>query len=230
MSDLAPFVAAALRDKVVSDLHQEVLCLQKQLDEQKAASQQVTITGPMGSPIYTRADFRQHGKFDVSPELWKVEFGTADIRDHHEDGESSSSVCNPCTLAELSEMEVRIGGILKAKWSRDGNDDSIEGFVNDIDNNYSTNGGTLSIWFGGSSGIWLTILLVGIEKEAYARLRDLDLSGGRNLWSILMHQSSPEARIEFIEVSFMISHVNHAMEAWGMPTEPLEEEEEGHSI
>lgn len=235
MSDLAPFVAASLRDKVVSEMHEEVLQLRQQLFNQRQASQSITITGPMGSPIYTQAQFIKNGKFDVSPELWKVEFpnppaavAAADDDDNDDDKQNTgddsphqdqtiTTESKTCTLSKLSELEVRIGGILKAKLIGD----SIEGFVNDIDNNYAASKGALSIWFGGSSGIWLTIRLVGIEKQAYATLRDFDLSGD-NLLATLLQFCSPQAPIEFSEVSFLISHINDAMVSWGLPTEPPE--------
>lgn len=55
MSDLAPFVAAHIRDKVVEDLQEEVEALKKEnrlLRKFKLGS--IKITGPAGSPVYVR--------------------------------------------------------------------------------------------------------------------------------------------------------------------------------
>jgi hypothetical protein len=210
MSDLAPFVAAALRDKVVAELYEEIQELRSELQGQRQQSQCVAITGPMGSPIYAQANFRDNGKFDYSPELWKVEFPTTSQKG--------------CTLAQLADMEVRIGGIAKARLMANG---IVEGFVNDVKNNYNTTeqSGAVSIWFGGSSGIWLNIAIQPIRREQYAALRDFDL-GGDNLFRTLLQFLAPNnAQVSFTEVSFLISYINGAMEQWGIPPEPVEEED-----
>jgi len=201
MSDLAPFVAAALRDKVVADLQDEVKHLREQLEREKRQSQTVAITGPQGSPVYAHAQFRD-GKHDYSPELWKVELSTTGQR---------HSGC--CLVEDLAEMEVRIGGICKAKLSNG----IVEGFVNDIENNYddTRHRGALSIWFGGSSGIWLNVQIEPIARHQYARLRDFDL-GGESLVGTLLHCVPPYTQIIFTEASFLISYVNGAMYRWGI--------------
>ena len=51
MSDLAPFVAATLRDKVIIDQQEEINRLRKQLRIERT----ITITGPGGSPIFAEA-------------------------------------------------------------------------------------------------------------------------------------------------------------------------------
>ena len=48
MSDIAPFVAASLRDKVVADLMDE----NNNLREKNRALNLVKITGPEGYPVY----------------------------------------------------------------------------------------------------------------------------------------------------------------------------------
>lgn len=54
MSDLAPFVAAAIRDKVVKELHEENRCLQS-----KGPSWTVQVTGSGGSPLYSSGKISQ---------------------------------------------------------------------------------------------------------------------------------------------------------------------------
>lgn len=206
MSDLALFVAATLRDKVLTDLSAELEAVKLDLEEQRNQSQLVSITGPRGTPVYTQAVFR-NGNYDASPELWKVEFP------------KTSENGFGCSLSELANMEVRIGGICKARLG-----ESVEGFVNDIHNNYNPidKSGAVSIWFGGSSGIWLNIRVCGIEKEHYSALRDFDLSGWTMLETMLQFWNAG-ANVSFTEVSFLISHINDAMEQWGIPAEPGDE-------
>ena len=280
MSDLAPFVAAVIRDKVVSDLQTEIEQLRNELYVERYKSKTVAITGPNGTPVYACAQFDLHGNFDNSPELWKVEFVRNNNTDdddgdehfdddnnsnnHHDnfdvdddaaslvtvrrrgDGNSTrtstttettrrrmrstnqpsnpnSSTTNNrsvCTLNNLYDMEVRIGGICKARFatSLNGNGVAAEGFVNDIYNNYCPiqKSGKVSIWF--ASGIWLTINIgPSIERDRYASLRDYDLSGPNLLNTLLeFWNNNPNTIVEFLEVSFMICHVNEAMERWNL--------------
>ena len=58
MSDLAPFVAATLRDKVLSELLEEVQALR----EEKHALEYVEITGPNREPVYARGHLRDNGR------------------------------------------------------------------------------------------------------------------------------------------------------------------------
>jgi hypothetical protein len=200
MSDLAPFVAAVIRDKVVTEQQCEIKSLRFLLEKERKSSRRVSITGPRGKPIFAESQF-DDGNFDYSPELWKVEFSNSRM----------------CSLTELRDMEVRIGGICKARFGNG----IVEGFVNDIYNNYdeTKKSGTVSIWFGGSSGIWLNISIGGIEREQYASLRDFDL-GGENLLNTLFQFWDADSNVYFKEVSFLISYIDGAMDNWGISQPP----------
>lgn len=103
MSDLGPFVAAHLRDKVIADLLQE----NKQLKKQLVNARRVTITGPGGSTVYAEGDFSK-GRYDplVMPgEWWEIPFTN----------EPGKYTPNCCTLSMLPTCEVRIGGFVKIK-------------------------------------------------------------------------------------------------------------------
>mmetsp|Transcript_6984 Transcript_6984/g.20491 ORF Transcript_6984/g.20491 Transcript_6984/m.20491 type:complete len:275 (-) Transcript_6984:1955-2779(-) len=264
MSDLANFVAATIRDKVVAEMQIELESLRSELREERERGKLVCITGPLGQPIYASAQF-DTGYYDHSPELWKVEFtpppppppaGTSRIRNppsrphrHQRQEEeesalpqsandaslrserfsgpslpsSSSSLRQPstirtakCALKDMKNMEIRIGGVCKARFDNGG---TVEAFVNDISNNYDegSKSGKVSIWFGGSSGIWLNISLMGIERDRYAALRDYDLS---DPLAALEQFWEPTAAVTFQEVSFLISSINGAMERFGISIEP----------
>ena len=108
MSDLGPFVAAHLRDKVVADLLEE----NQQLKTQLQSARRIAITGPGGSPIYAQKDFSQ-GRYDPtelsSGEWWEVSF---DKTYNEKEGEEKPSVCK---LSNLPSCEVRIGSFVKIK-------------------------------------------------------------------------------------------------------------------
>jgi hypothetical protein len=200
------------------ELQEEIQALRASLERERNQSQNVTITGPRGHPIYAQASFRD-GNYDYSPELWKVEFPPPQLQ------EQNCGRC--CSLSELGDMEVRIGGICKARLANG----IVEGFVNDVKNNYDhqQKSGAVSIWFGGSSGIWLNVRIQPIEREQYAALRDFDL-GGDNLLSTLLQFFSPnDAWVSYTEVSFLISYINGAMEHWGISSQTSDEEDEEES-
>src|SRR5687768_14434756 len=113
MSDLAAFVAATLCDKVVLELQEENNIVWKKLEEQRYKSQLVSITGPLGNPIYTEASFCD-GDFDYDPRLWKAEFGTATADNHPPSSTTTNTTM--CTLTELYDMEVQVGGMCKAQF------------------------------------------------------------------------------------------------------------------
>jgi len=94
MSDLAPFIVATIRDKVVDDLLQEVDSLRKRL----RFHQTVEITGPSGVPVYTRGHFHD-GKYEAYGDRWIVSFNDARIG------------VVPCRFDELIDVEIRVGGI-----------------------------------------------------------------------------------------------------------------------
>lgn len=103
MSDLGPFVAAHLRDKIIADLLEE----NKQLKTRLDTARRTAITGPGGSPIYAEQDFA-NGRYDplVMPgEWWEVPFSTEPGRQPY--------LC--CTLSSLPNCEVRIGNFVKIK-------------------------------------------------------------------------------------------------------------------
>ncbi|CAB9506082.1 expressed unknown protein [Seminavis robusta] len=103
MSDLGPFVAAHLRDKVVADLLQE----NKQLKIQLKSSRRIAIAGPGGSPVYAEKDFA-HGRYDPTEragEWWEVPFSEV----------PGQQTDNCCTLSTLPTCEVRIGSFVKLK-------------------------------------------------------------------------------------------------------------------
>eukprot|EP00978_Attheya_sp_CCMP212_P002719 scaffold5585_cov57-Attheya_sp.AAC.1 len=68
MSDIAPFVAATIRDKVVDDLMKENADLKLKLSRM----QEIELTGPNGTPVYATGMLDQ-GKYTYAGMEWFVE-------------------------------------------------------------------------------------------------------------------------------------------------------------
>lgn len=90
MSDLAPFVAAAITDKVVLDLMEENKRLRKVIEHYNV----VNVTGPSGLPIYSRSQFDVDGRYDDEAEMWRVTF----------------QQIKECQLLDLAEVEIHRAG------------------------------------------------------------------------------------------------------------------------
>ncbi len=97
MSDLAPFVAAALRDKVIYELLEE----NKKLRERARFGMTVEVTGPEGQPVYARGQFDENGEVHENPNLWRVRL---------------PEQLHPCPLKDLKNIEIWIGGSLRASF------------------------------------------------------------------------------------------------------------------
>ena len=87
MSDLAPFVAAALRDKVVLDMLQEVEELKRQLSR----ARRVTIQGTTG--VWAEAQLEDGHTMD--PSRWNVDFPK-----------------NSSNIGDIRWAEFKIGGLV----------------------------------------------------------------------------------------------------------------------
>jgi hypothetical protein len=103
MSDLAPFVAATIRDKVVADLKEENDKLRKQLRQRWTV--EVLRNDEESRVVYATGQFDQ-GQPD-SP-FWEV----------------SLSEAISCPLSALKNVELHVGGILKAAF---GHNSTFEG-------------------------------------------------------------------------------------------------------
>lgn len=89
MSDLAPFVAAVLRDKVVVDQIEEL----QELKQQLSRARRVTIHGSSG--ILAEAQF-ESGYF-IDPTKWNVDF-----------------LENSCAINNLRSSVIKVGGLVHA--------------------------------------------------------------------------------------------------------------------
>jgi hypothetical protein len=193
MSDLAPFVAAVLRDEVVDDLKQENENLRRKLRLCRA----VTISGPQGTPVYAEGQFEE-GNTAPNPNLWRVPL----------------TKIQPCPLSELMNIEIRLGNNLARNFRDTG---SKAGFIDDNANDEDRSwiegsGGEINFCFGGH--LWLAVQVgPSLSETKYHEIRD-QLSSGHldqgdlgGYLSEILAAEQPDLEAGFDDVQF----VNHTV-------------------
>ena len=90
MSDLAPFIAATLRDKVVLDFMEENKRLRKVIKHYNS----LELTGACGFPVYSTSQLDVDGRYDNSTVSWRVTLQQE----------------LPCKLCDLKDVELRRAG------------------------------------------------------------------------------------------------------------------------
>lgn len=193
MSDLAPFVAATLRDKVVQDLMEEVEAMRKQIRQSRC----VEITGPDGTPVYALAQF-EDGGYGANSNLWDVIF-------------SEENQALPCPLSMLEGIEIRLGGVCKAKFT----DNSVFETLLDDDSRDYENGKAAHIYFCGSSNLWLGIMIDGWPRQGWQATINEDL-GPDELWSHLVQNvavENPNKTVTFSSIRFVARNVSGVIQS-----------------
>ena len=99
ISDLAPFVAAVLKDKTVMDLNKEIEGLREREEERLL----VEITGRGGTPVHYQASLKDGKTNPFNHDLWIVYFEEK----KNENGEDIV-----LRLSMIKNLEVRLGGIV----------------------------------------------------------------------------------------------------------------------
>jgi hypothetical protein len=201
MSALAPFVAAAIRDKVVQDLMEENAAMRKQVALLRHFKT-VEITGPGGTCVYTRAQFDEDGGYNGNPNLWSVHFPTG-------------KQLLPCPLPMLEGIQVRLGGAGQASFNN--NTASFETSL-DEDARDHENGKVVSFCFSGSSSLWLAVMVDGWPRERWqATIDEGIIDAEEPLLGHLVQTIATEApagkMVTFLEVDFFVSSVRGVIES-----------------
>ena len=123
MSDLAPFVAAVLKDRTVADLKDENVELREQRDGQRDGRLVVQITGPGGTPIHYEASLA-NGYSSGGGESW-----TIDLEQRHDDAGNGFVV----SLIDIEELEIRLGGVAIQRFNRNALDIGCDILTTDFD-------------------------------------------------------------------------------------------------
>ena len=192
MSDLAPFVAAAIRDKVVQELMEENEAMRKQVAKLRHFKT-VEITGPGGKPVYTRAQFDEDGGYNGNPNLWSVHF-------------PEGKQLLPCPLPRLEDIQIKFGGSDKASFN--GHND-FEAFLDEDERDHE-NGKVVSFCFPGASLLWVTVMVDGWPRERWQATID-ELLNYDELFEHLVRTVATEAptgkMVTFLAVDFLVSSV-----------------------
>jgi len=120
-SDLAPFVGASLRDRIIDGMKDINDALQSRLTESENERLLVQITGVDGSPVYYEESFRNAERYDDIDDDGDI------VLDFDNDGSSYYDL----PLSSLGEIEIRLGGVVVQRFNID--DLNIH-FDNDIYN------------------------------------------------------------------------------------------------
>jgi len=149
MSDLAPFVAAVLRDRTVEEMKQEIDDLRAELSR----TRKVSVTGPFDSPVYAEGQLENGRLAGLAgpdyPRLWRVDLGALAV----------------CSVAAFQGIEVRVGGICVAKFQ---DNDAYE--CRAISYSHETRVVLIQCRFYGPSSLKFTVLVKPVSHEDYDRL------------------------------------------------------------
>jgi hypothetical protein len=204
MSDLAPFVASVLHDKVLAETKQEL----EDLSEQLQKSRVVQINGENGT-VYAEAQF-QDGSYRGNPNLWLVNFTELQLAS--------------CPLSDLPNVQICIGGICKAHF---GDNSIVEGIIEQgEESTYIDGWGYINFCFGGTGQCWLSVKVGPFpSEEAFFAQVEEDIEA-EDMASFLAHNvavNHPELSITFEHTAFFVSAVKGAIQ--NLNLDPAIEEE-----
>ena len=140
-SDLAPFVGAVLRDRIIDEMQNQIDVLQSRQTESENERLLVQITGTNGTPIHYEESFRKAKRCNYYNADRTYNVVGISLR-FANDGRSDDLTTNGFPLTSLNELEIRLGGVVVQRFNAD--DLSIH-FQNDPydDNNHQMKFATL---------------------------------------------------------------------------------------
>jgi hypothetical protein len=196
MSDLAPFVAAVLKDKATADLLQE----NDELRFALRTSRVVTVTGPGGTPVYAEGQFEE-GRHAYNPNLWEVDLRATGVT---------------CPLVDLLNIAIRLG-VCKASLV---NGDH-EGFADGAYDKHERTG-PVSIFIQGSGRLWLTVLVAPFTSAAAnSEIASMDGDGMVSFLSEDLDAANTMSA-KFSSVDFVIKSVSGAIDNLNLDLAVLE--------
>jgi hypothetical protein len=183
MSDLAPFVAAALKDKVVADLLEENRRLKRQVE----SFRRVRVTGKNGFPVYAEQDFT-HGK-PTDHGWWVVRLPSPFNNNKTALSSTTATAAEvpiPCPMSLLAECEVHVGNF-RNMTCRDFQDCFFDGNPKGYFSLFAT------------KGLWLCCYLDGVSDPHYRAL--CRAAAGQDSVDTILQQHFEEP-MEDLNVSF----------------------------
>jgi hypothetical protein len=203
MSDLAPFVAAVLKDRVVAEMKQEVDHLSEQLQKSRA----VQIISASGT-VYAEGQF-QDGFYLYNATVWAVELTKQPAS---------------CPLSDLTNARICIGGIFNADFAANS---IVRAMVErDEVNRYMDGWGCIDFRVEGAVLVWLGVRVGPFPSEEafFSQVpADIDLVNMASFLAEELAVNQPELSVIFDHVCFRISDVKGAIQDLNL--DPAIEEE-----
>lgn len=103
MSDLAPFVAAVLRDKVVVDLQEELRVKTEKIQKLESELRVIRVTGRGGFPIYAERHYQHATEDPQDVDEWF-------LRLQNSTGDYVNTNLPSCPVQQIDSCELHIGG------------------------------------------------------------------------------------------------------------------------
>ena len=178
-SDLAPFVLAILRDKVLADQVEEIRLLQEKLN----IFNRITITSSCGD---TYVQVRMEDGFEVNSSKWSI-----DLTQKHP---------QRCSFRQFAMSELHINGIRLGEIARDCLDGYAENYL------YDEGRGEIEIFF--LSGIVVTVSIGPIALVDYERLDEEHDNNDAELFvqllfdGILFPDFARQMNVQFKSIAF----------------------------
>ena len=202
MSDFAPFVAAALWDKAMADIIEENNKLRAQL----SSARNVEITGSGGHPVYARGQFDEDGSYHGhrDPTIWRVNF---------------SEQVEPCPISHLKDIEVWVGGTIRANFGEFASYYNIMDHGDYYDSNGRREKGYTACFQPGT--VWMDFNIGWTDKELDAANLHLptDLEGAAALLHLCdsLALADPSKMCEFKSIAPAVRGIRrlvHAVPGW----------------
>ncbi len=175
MSELAEFVAAAIKDKVVLELIEE----NKKLKELLHVYNKLEVTGKGASPVYICAKQNLDGMYE------KMDDGKKNDTDKDE--------ILTLPLKSLPDIEIRMGGspIMPSLWENSWGFVEEESSINFIFEEERANG---------KLSVELTVVVEGWPEERWSSLERVD---PQKVFETLMHSipSTDDMKVKFVNIS-----------------------------
>jgi hypothetical protein len=192
MSDLAPFVASVLYDRVLAETKQEVDHLSEQLQKSRAFQ----IISESGT-VYAGGQF-QEGYYSDNPNLWFVDL---------------PKQLASCPLSDLAGAEICIGGICKDHFGSNSILGDVLVDLDDDESTYEDGWGCINFCFGGTGQLWLFVKVGPFpSEEAFLSqvgrdMRDMDTEFVVSFLTEDVAMNHPELSVTFGSVNFFVSAV-----------------------
>eukprot|EP00546_Thalassionema_frauenfeldii_P012714 CAMPEP_0178913966 /NCGR_PEP_ID=MMETSP0786-20121207/11144_1 /TAXON_ID=186022 /ORGANISM="Thalassionema frauenfeldii, Strain CCMP 1798" /LENGTH=237 /DNA_ID=CAMNT_0020586783 /DNA_START=68 /DNA_END=784 /DNA_ORIENTATION=- len=161
MSTLAPFVASAIRDKVIADMMDEI----DQLKSQLRTSRQVQVTGPGGNPVYANAQLlltnNNNNNNNNNNEIPTEKDATMSSSSTNTTTCSSSGI--EMCIESFATSQIHLGGICVAEIT---DSSSAEAYMEEFNDDEQE--ANVNVYF--KHGIWLSMRVSPISFEKFQQL------------------------------------------------------------